>query len=288
MTGGGTILVVDDDRTVLRSLERILGADGYDVTCCSTARSALESIAAAPPDAILLDLMMPAMNGREFLAALRDDLDQADIPVVVITGVRGIDVKHARSMGASDVIEKPFELDELLNKIALVLFRRQAAIQRALRAETEPGLVSPAMDARERERDPFALLLSADAALGERIAPWLARRGQRLVVLSRAHEELVRVACTLEPRAVLIDRQLPGMSGIRALQRLRAEPRLDRVPMVLVSREAIEAIDVRALGLSFATLSQPFTDDELSSALATAVAAPYASGRHGTESEPVV
>jgi CheY-like chemotaxis protein len=278
---GGAILVVDDDRTVLRSLERILVADGYDVTCCSTARSALERITEAPPDVILLDLMMPAMNGREFLAALRDELDHGDIPVLVITGVRGIDIKQAVSMGASDVIEKPFELDELLNKIALVLFRRQMDRDRELRTEAEPGRAptqthTPDAPGRERgrERESSVILLSADAALADRLATWLQRRGQRLVVLLRAREELGRVACVLEPRAVLVDRRLPGAGGMRALERLRREPRLDHVPMVLVCGRDAGAIDGRRLGLPFATLCQPFSDDELARALGAATLRP--------------
>ena len=111
---GGQILVVDDDPTVLRSLAPVLESEGYRVTCCDRGAAALDWLATATPDIILLDLMMPGMSGRQFLMELHDRLGRTGIPVVVMTGMRGIDPKLGLSMGACDVIEKPFEMDELL------------------------------------------------------------------------------------------------------------------------------------------------------------------------------
>src|SRR5512144_2747569 len=79
----------------------------------------------ARPDAILLDLMMPGMNGRQFLQALRDEPAYASVPVLIMTAVHGLEVNLA-TLGASEVVEKPFNVDELLNKVALAVYRSRA------------------------------------------------------------------------------------------------------------------------------------------------------------------
>src|SRR5205814_1231055 len=81
----------------------------------------------ARADAILLDLMMPGMNGRQFLQALRDDPAYASVPVLIMTAVHGLELNLA-TIGASEVVEKPFKnVDELLNKVALAVYRSRDA-----------------------------------------------------------------------------------------------------------------------------------------------------------------
>ena len=118
---GGTILVIDDEPMVRTAVGQVLTDEGYTVEFAGDGAAALERLAATPPDAILLDLMMPGMNGRQFLHALRHDL-RSSVPVVVMTAVHGLG-QRAISLGATDVVEKPFDVDELLNKVALAVFR---------------------------------------------------------------------------------------------------------------------------------------------------------------------
>ena len=87
---------------------------------------ALDRVHAARPDVILLDLMMPGMNGRQFLQALRDDKAYSEVPVLIMTAVHGLEINLA-AIGASEVVEKPFDLDDLLNKVALAVYRSRDA-----------------------------------------------------------------------------------------------------------------------------------------------------------------
>src|SRR5439155_12040940 len=119
---GGRVLVVDDEPMVRDTLGQVLADEGYVVDLAVDGETALERVHAARPDAILLDLMMPGMNGRQFLQALRDDPTYANVPVLIMTAVHGLEVNLA-TLGASEVVEKPFNVDELLNKVALAVYR---------------------------------------------------------------------------------------------------------------------------------------------------------------------
>src|SRR5512146_410876 len=123
---GGRILVVDDEPMVRDTLAQVLADEGYMVDIAVDGTDALDRVHAAKPDAILLDLMMPGMNGRQFLQLLRDDPAYRAIPVLIMTAVHGLEINLA-SIGASEVVEKPFQADDLLNKVALAVYRSRDA-----------------------------------------------------------------------------------------------------------------------------------------------------------------
>src|SRR5688572_20292727 len=92
---GGRILVVDDEPMVRDTLGQIFADEGYVVDTAVDGEDALACVKAARPDAILLDLMMPGMNGRQFLQALRSDPAYQEIPVLIMTAVHGLEVNLA-------------------------------------------------------------------------------------------------------------------------------------------------------------------------------------------------
>jgi CheY-like chemotaxis protein len=103
------LLVVDDDPDV-RALVSLAAAPAYEVALASTAGEALEQARSFRPDVILLDVMMPGMDGRQTLQALRADDATARIPVVFITaGADRFDGPEYRALGALGVISKPFD-----------------------------------------------------------------------------------------------------------------------------------------------------------------------------------
>jgi DNA-binding response OmpR family regulator len=134
---GGKILVIDDEPMVREAVGRVLSSEGYAVAYAHDGADAIARLADDPPDAILLDLMMPGMNGRQFLSALRTEIG-SDLPVVVMTAVHGLG-QRAISLGATDVVEKPFDVDELLNKVALAVFRARQAGVSATRDREPPS-----------------------------------------------------------------------------------------------------------------------------------------------------
>ncbi len=113
----GRVLVVDDEPMVRETLGQVLKDEGYVVDLAVDGESALARVRAARPDAILLDLMMPGMNGWEFRAAQLADPALADIPVVVLSGDGTVAAK-AGTMNAAGFLRKPVELATLLETVS--------------------------------------------------------------------------------------------------------------------------------------------------------------------------
>ncbi|HWL84368.1 MAG TPA: response regulator [Polyangiaceae bacterium] len=114
-----TILVVDDDVDIRETISMILEDEGYAVACACNGLEALEYLREnGAPDLILLDLMMPVMDGAEFCARKRQDPRFSDIPVVIVTA-SGQAKEHASALNARDLLYKPLALDTLLEKVEL-------------------------------------------------------------------------------------------------------------------------------------------------------------------------
>lgn len=107
-----SVLVVDDESDIRDAVTELLAEEGYEVHKAGDGAEALKKARAFHPDVVLLDLMMPGMNGWEFCAERKGDPELSRIPVIVVSAlgrVQGID--------ASCYLEKPFELDDLLTAV---------------------------------------------------------------------------------------------------------------------------------------------------------------------------
>ena len=115
------ILVVDDTKNVQLLLSDFLTSQDFDVLTASDGREALEVVHESDPDLILLDIMMPNMDGYQFISHLRRE---SSIPVIMITArQQEADIIHGFDLGADDYITKPFRLRELLVRMRAVLRR---------------------------------------------------------------------------------------------------------------------------------------------------------------------
>jgi two-component system response regulator MprA len=169
------ILVVDDDRAVRESLRRSLSFNGYSVELAQDGQEALELITRDRPDAVVLDVMMPRLDGLEVCRRLRSSGD--DLPILVLTARDSVSERVAGlDAGADDYLPKPFALEELLARM------------RALLRRTSP-------DDRESVAMTFADL-SLDPVTRE------VTRGERQISLTRTEFSLLEMLIA-NPRRVL-------------------------------------------------------------------------------------
>jgi two-component system KDP operon response regulator KdpE len=134
------ILIVDDEPAIARLARARLIQDGYAVTTATTGAEALVSIDEDRPDLVVLDVMMPGMDGFEVLRRIRTSHDTAQLPVILLTA-RTSDADKLLGLhgGADDYMTKPFNPDELSARIAAVIRRSIGAVG----ASTQAALVYP-------------------------------------------------------------------------------------------------------------------------------------------------
>jgi two-component system, OmpR family, response regulator MprA len=170
------VLVVDDDKAVRESLRRSLEFNGYDVALAGDGAEALARIAATDPDVVVMDVMMPRLDGLETTKALRAAGN--DLPILVLTARDAVgDRVEGLDAGADDYLTKPFALQELLARLRALL--RRAVPRDDIEDETI-GFADLSMDIATRD----------------------VKRGDRLIELTRTEFALLEMFLR-RPRRVL-------------------------------------------------------------------------------------
>ena len=203
------VLVIDDEAAQRELMTRFLERQRFEVRTASDGRSGLEMARSLQPRAILLDVMMPQMDGWSVLKALKADAETARIPVVMVTFVA--DTGLGASLGAADFVPKPIDWIKL-----------KAVIDQFRDAEGDLLIVDDDPDARQRLRSV------------------LERNGWAVQEAGDGAEALDRVRYAL-PRLILLDLTMPVMDGFAFLHRLRELPGCDDIPVVVLSARDITA-----------------------------------------------
>jgi two-component system response regulator MprA len=148
MEASETILVVEDDPQVRQALTRALRYEGYTVETATDGGKAMEAIAESPPDAIVLDVMMPFVDGLETCRRLR--ARGVAIPILMLTALGEVaDRVDGLDAGADDYMVKPFALEELLARIRALLRRSVGDVTEVIRADS----LTMSLATREVTRD---------------------------------------------------------------------------------------------------------------------------------------
>lgn len=160
----GNILIVDDTPDNLRLLSTILQSHGYQVRTAISGQMALKGANIIPPDLILLDINMPAMNGYEVCAELKKRSKTAEIPVIFISALDQIfDKIKAFQVGGVDYITKPFQIEEVIVRIENQL--NQQRLSRQLKDQN--NRLAAEIAVRQRAEEELFFLLSTTQAIAE-------------------------------------------------------------------------------------------------------------------------
>jgi two-component system KDP operon response regulator KdpE len=140
VTGERRVLVVDDERQLLRAMRVILREGGFEVSTAGSVQEALDALAVRPPDAAILDLILPDGNGVDICRSIRE---WSEMPIIVLSAV-GDEAEKVRALeaGADDYVTKPFGTEELIARL-------RATLRRAGRGEPD----EPVLRAEELELD---------------------------------------------------------------------------------------------------------------------------------------
>lgn len=189
------ILVVDDSPDNVFLIQTILEEEGYDISTAENGPSALAQIEQSPPQLVLLDVMMPGMDGFEVTQRIRQNIKLPFIPILLITAYDQPSVAQGLDMGADDFIRKPVEVDELLARVRSLLRLKHSVDERDQIARQREDFVSRLT---HDLRTPLVaadrmLLLFQQGALGE-LSPTM---NEAVDTMLRSNKNLLQMVNTL-------------------------------------------------------------------------------------------
>lgn len=211
----GAVLVVDDDPSVRDVVERILVKEGFTVITAKDGQEALDKAKTFKPAAILLDVMLPVVDGWNVLRTLRNDPETADIPVIMQTLLD--EERFAYAHGASGYLKKPVARSRLINAL--------------IDATKSTGQV---------------MLIDDDPEARDRMARIL-RRDEWTVIEKANGREALEALETVTPDLILVDLVMPEMDGHAFIAKVRENEKWAGIPMIVLTAEDIEGADIRAL-----------------------------------------
>jgi two-component system cell cycle response regulator len=245
------VLIVDDIPTNVRLLEARLSAEYYEVLTASSGRQALEICVSSDPDIVLLDVMMPEMDGFEVCAAIKSNPRTQHIPVVMITALdQPSDRVKGLEAGADDFLTKPVDDVQLMARVKSLI--RLKSLTDELRARAHTGreiAVEDAAHAMERISGEGGniLLIDSDLRQAERLRSYLAPTNS-VDVLAHPQDAVFQVSATDYDLAI-VSMALGDFDPLRVCSQLRTVEATRTLPIILVAEDGDRARVMRGLEL---------------------------------------
>jgi hypothetical protein len=229
------VLVIDDDVSWRKVLEYNLDLDGFEVYTAADGPSGIEAALKHKPRVILLDTMMPGMDGLEVLSTLKYNPRTSRIPVIMLTAKNAVgDIDRAFEIGANDYITKPFEGKKLGKTIKQKLEKYEDAITNKTQSRERIPVLAIDDDVSWRKvveynlyLDGFEVYTAADGPSG------------------------IEAALKHRPRLILLDIMMPKMDGLEVLSALKHDSRTSRIPVIMLTAKNLvgdidQAFDIGA------------------------------------------
>lgn len=239
---GGRVLVVDDQPQNVKLMEARLKASGCEVLKAYNGQDAIRIAHESRPDIVLLDIMMPGMDGYEVCEKLKKDPETALIPIVLVTALEGTEDKvRGLDAGADDFLTKPVNQTELLTRVrSLVKLKR---LQEEMKARTNLAYLPEETRAKGKQ---IILVVDDNEKIAKHCKLVLESEGYEVITAANGTEAL-KVLDETEPDLIMLDIILPDMDGIKLLGRIKANVLLADVPALIMS--VLSDIETKVRGL---------------------------------------
>jgi CheY-like chemotaxis protein len=244
------VLVVEDNPVAALQIRTALEENGYQVDTAAGGREGVERVRAALPDAIVLDLMMPEVDGFQVLEEVRSTPESATLPVLVLTAkeLTGADRARLSHNHVQELVQKgSLDREQLVRRVDRMVGRGPAAAASTPEARKPRAAAGPPGPAPVTQVRPAAIAGSGGVVLVVEdnrdnrytISALLEDLGLDYRTVGGG-EESIQAARQLRPSLILMDVQLPGLSGVEAMRRLKADPELQRIPVVALTAKAMK------------------------------------------------
>jgi len=258
-----SLLIVDDEQINLKLIRNLLQRENYLLYEARGGEEALYIAKSKLPDVILLDVMMPDLDGFEVTRRLKADESTRDIPVILLTALDGSENRtKGLEAGADEFLSKPVHVDEL--RIRVRSMSRLANMHRELRTRTEVGRRLLKLPAENDFPDMDSILLAEnDPALAKLLTGVLEQAGF-YVFIAESEAELWEILTQILPGLIILGLDLPENSNLQLLRSLKRTPGLQDIPILEIAAdcEPQQKLDCLAQGADD-YLSKPVNSDEL-------------------------
>jgi len=218
------ILVIDDEKPFLEMMTIRLESHGYEVITACDGGEGLEMAKSESPDLILLDIMMPEIDGFDVCTLLKNNKQYSGIPIIMCTAMaQKVDIETSIDVGADAYIAKPIDHDILLNKI-------------------EELLEKPSSVGEENEVGLKILMADDERAILEKNAKKVAEQGYTVITAKDGEEAWEKIQSE-SPDIILLDLSMPKMDGFEVLTELRENPPSEKWQPVIIISSSMEAED---------------------------------------------
>jgi two-component system cell cycle response regulator len=251
MNANEKILIVDDDPTNVKLLAAKLADANYSILKAYGGEEALQMAKSESPGLVLLDVMMPGMNGFEVTARMKNDPETADIPIILVTALDGSDSKNkGLEAGADDFLNKPVNTAELRARVKSLLRLKRYGDQLKARSDAKGMLLNPfSSDETLSDLRLPSLLIVEDSPTDAKLLKSLLKNLACNLWTVHSGEEALSI-CNNHPIDIMIlDMLLPGLNGYEVVKQIKEKVSTRSIQIIVVT--SLQDIESKIKGFDF-------------------------------------
>ncbi|MDE2059174.1 MAG: response regulator [candidate division NC10 bacterium] len=240
------LLLADDDLLFVSLLTEVFRSAGYLVTAASDGEATLQMIEQAVPDLLILDLLLPRVDGWGVMKILRAKATTRDLPILAVTSLGASDAERTLALGADDYLSKPISASVLIDTVGRLIAgaerrRRDAEAEKA----AEQLLKARSTADEEAERVRHRILIVEDNPINLELMMELLEHGGYEIYTCGDGQEVMRQAKAHRPDLILLDINLPHIDGLTLARMLREDPETGLITIVAVSAYSVAGDEER-------------------------------------------